>query len=454
MSKTLANELDKLIEDTNIYNKGQSKTQKELNKENEILRQCIESELEDIEVEGTEITVTDAANYIAKMEISGNTMQASADLNSPQPIHVFTGNNIIHIQGKNLYRYLGYDTNILQVRDDKYVLFGIPNTSWFHEDIGINPFNLKTNTNYRLTIYAKGDVPSLKFTLSISGNKNGVWLNTETGSGSAIITTPNTISSTDLILEGLQANLPYNAHLFVQIEEINEELEEPSYVPYYNVDFPLNVGDIEMCKLSNIEDVFFKNEPNNLNYDSTLLENGWYMTSHYKTVINNANNFERIPCENDNTKFYYRMTLLGDIQFINFNYTQTGLINYGKVNVAARQTARGMYEGFNLGGAKLFLYTDEDSALTLNQFKEKWNAKLSSIPLVIYALTNTAIPTMILDETLISQLDALYEHFKLTKGVNNITVTAEDLTPNMKLTYKKSIQSQINELRELIMDNS
>lgn len=75
MSNTLVNELDKLVEDSNIYNKGQSKTQKELNEENEVLRNCIESELEDVTVEGTEITIDDATNYYAKIVLKGNTEQ-------------------------------------------------------------------------------------------------------------------------------------------------------------------------------------------------------------------------------------------------------------------------------------------------------------------------------------------------------------------------------------------
>ncbi len=77
MSETLVNKLDKLVEDSNIYNKGQAKTQKELNEENEVLRNCIESELEDVTVEGTEITVDDAAEYYASVVPKGDTKQTS-----------------------------------------------------------------------------------------------------------------------------------------------------------------------------------------------------------------------------------------------------------------------------------------------------------------------------------------------------------------------------------------
>lgn len=77
-NKTLANKLDKLIEDSNILNKEQLKTQKELNEENEILRNCVESELEDVTVTdegiGT-IMIDDAADCEAEFEFLGNHSQ-------------------------------------------------------------------------------------------------------------------------------------------------------------------------------------------------------------------------------------------------------------------------------------------------------------------------------------------------------------------------------------------
>ena len=49
-----------------------------------------------------------------------------------------------------------------------------------------------------------------------------------------------------------------------------------AYKPHQEQIYSLNLGDIEMCKINGYADKFFKNEPNNPYYDSSLAKNKWY----------------------------------------------------------------------------------------------------------------------------------------------------------------------------------
>jgi hypothetical protein len=73
------------------------------------------------------------------------------------------------------------------------------------------------------------------------------------------------------------------------------------------------------------------------------------------------------------------------------------------------------------------------------------NQYLAENNITIYYVIQEAVVTQITDTTLISQLDAIYEHLQLQKGINNITVTPGDLAPYMKLSYKNYESNLTNE---------
>lgn len=85
----------------------------------------------------------------------------------------------------------------------------------------------------------------------------------------------------------------------------------------------------------------------------------------------------------------------------------------------------------------------KDSALaSVSAFK----TFVGSNDIIIYYILGTPITTQITDETLIAQLDEIYEHLKLVKGTNNITVTASDLKPYMELSYMQDLPSKLDNL--------
>ena len=66
---------------------------------------------------------------------------------------------------------------------------------------------------------------------------------------------------------------------------------------------------------------------------------------------------------------------------------------------------------------------------------------------IIYQLAEP-IYEEIIDETLISQLDAIEEKVKTYQTVTNITSDA-----HLEVTYKKDLQTQINEIQALVLES-
>ena len=111
MSETLVNKLDKLVEDSNIYNKGQSKTQKELNEEY-IPKVNNNSENIDYIVpknksisDGSVNFIDDAIDYkIFEIEIEGNSSQNGIPtIDSPVEKNLVKGEILLSKSGAQLF---------------------------------------------------------------------------------------------------------------------------------------------------------------------------------------------------------------------------------------------------------------------------------------------------------------------------------------------------------------
>ena len=109
-------------------------------------------------------------------------------------------------------------------------------------------------------------------------------------------------------------------------------------------------------------------------------------------------------------------------------------------------------EGFNVGGSVLSLYSEEYSTMGIEEFKTIWNEKLATEPLTIYAKSKDAIE--ITDNNLLEDLEIMAKELKTYKESFSIISFSEGLAPTMKITYKKTIRSQIDELKAMVLDNS
>ena len=600
-NRTLVNELDKLVEDSNIYNKGQAKTQKELNEENEVLRNCIESELEDVTVEGTEITVDDAAKYSRnKLELFGNTEQTQYTgknlfnvanshfgwggynfnlVDNIITIRVGDGNGGLAAGYQGQYTDFNFDTNkeyyFSVYRKTGYLLYKEASTTkWSRvmlyikyedgstsnlfltitstteqESKKINFTEGKTPVAYAIGRYLPGNTlennqsqdfyiqleegteatdyepyvggpsPNPKYpqdihvvsgenTIEVQG-KNLFDKNVERksafstgdigqvvgyGNSSASYSYVNCakveanktytlswkidgtkgatsnrnskiVDSNNIVLEEFATWInnttnitftPQNTGYLVlttDISSLDIQLEQgstaTSYVPYYHADYPINLGNIELCKIENYQDEIFKNEPNNQHYDSSLVDGGWYKYVEIGKIV--ADGTENWIKSTNYDRSYYAKNLVPNSNAFNTkmkcNLTKNFLTAAFQLNNYDYACMLDGWPERNLNFKNVDISTLEQMLKYLQQNN-----------LILYYVVTTPTTTQITDETLISQLDEIYEQLKLVKGTNNITVTAEDLAPYIELTYKRSnaikFQKEIDELKAMVLENS
>lgn len=491
MSNTLVNELDKLVEDSNIYNKGQSKTQKELNEENEVLRNCIESELEDVTVEGTEITIDDATNYYAKIVLKGNTEQnfvlpvgytALEYIKSAGNQWIDTEykpNSNTKIEVLAQYFKLGADSNWYNKSFDiAGTLFSFGNTggnitlTGNKELITMENGKIKSSTaqrtfnpqdfqcEYNLVLFAinrNGQIIEKSYGCKIYSCK--LWENNTLVRDFIPCKNPdNEIGLYDMVSQTFFANQGKGS--FAAGEEITKSIHiftGKNTIHINNADCPLSLGDMEFGEIGESQDEFFKNELNNPNYDSSLTENGWYKNEIIKKFLfKNAPNESWTVWRGD----LHEYQIQTDIQDSRPNGTWISALcdKFKNVSVPGVQMKDNEFSAFSsmITGDTNYLYFrfKKDPIDNLDDFK----IFVENNNLLVYTILDKPVPVQITDTTLISQLDAIYEHLKLVKGTNNITVTAEDLAPYIELTYKRSnaikFQKEIDELKAMVLENS
>lgn len=174
---------------------------------------------------------------------------------------------------------------------------------------------------------------------------------------------------------------------------LNEGSTTVNFIPYYNY---------ELCKIGDNSDLIFKNEPNNPNYNNTLIENAWYKKNCIKK--------QRFQNKSFNFSAYWT----GDV--VSYAY-----VGYGKSTLKCTDMLFTHFEkvanrssvGFFLLDAVLYLNFNKDilGVTTENTYTEHTEALENFFTNndVQFMYDTTEITyTQITEETLINQLESLY----------------------------------------------
>ena len=359
----------------------------------------------------------------------------------PQPIHVVTGNNIITVSSSNLFNKNNYDIKSLNASSIQGTSTYGSATNQKHIYIPCKP-----NTDYVvikdvssisfLGVFESPSVPAVgvTYTTLYFSSSSGGRVHVKTGATAQYLdvrinTDPitqyaiDTIADTLFIAEGTDINM--------------------SYQPYYYRNFTIDLGDIELCRTQPTEtityrDEIFKNNSNSKYYDSSLIEDAWYKLSR---IIKH----EFLPG-------HANPQISGNNYYFRFSPTPRKSLGYMKGYIydsrgSGFNNMPDFHFGFESGGV---MHIKNSNATGAESMKDI----LLNAEEVLYYVLATPTSTQITDETLISQLDAIYEHLQLVKGTNNITVTAEDLAPNMQLTYMQDLPTKLDKLEAMIIENS
>ena len=164
-----------------------------------------------------------------------------------------------------------------------------------------------------------------------------------------------------------------------------------------------------MCKIGNYQDYLYK-------------ENGnWYKQS----VVKKVNLGDISWTLYNNTTFY---TNNSNISF------DEDYLPYCKYFIPSRESDVFNRIFYNASNNHLNI-KPSDSFITQYNTAQLFKQWLLDNNVIAY-IPQTSTSVQITDENLIAQLDAIYEHLELVKGINYITITANDLKPYMKLSYK------------------
>ena len=176
----------------------------------------------------------------------------------PQDIEVVSGDNTIKVEGKNLCN--GINQN--------YFLYGDANTSGYATNNSGLIINVDGLSNY--TISSK-----------ITQSRYRVACLNEIPTTSNGITAYNGVNK-DNTNDNITINANGYDYLIVNATDLTSiQIEKGStattYEPYQSASYPINLGTMELCKIGNYEDEFFKNVVGNPNYNSSLQIGKWYL---------------------------------------------------------------------------------------------------------------------------------------------------------------------------------
>lgn len=201
------------------------------------------------------------------------------------------------------------------------------------------------------------------------------------------------------------ATIDTNVKLWVYKGDYDSSIE---YTPYKTP--------IELCKIGTYQDRIYK-------------ENGtWYLHKEIgKVVLDGSEGTFSMPSTN-------RFNIDGLIQYqkaINTKYYKSNYYeayNQVSTNGDFDNLVSSVDYGFDLSSGSSYTIRIKDTGYTsINDFKT-W---LSTHNTIVYYVLETPTTTEITDSELISQLNAI----ELLEGLNNISITSNDLTGKLKLTY-------------------
>lgn len=347
---------------------------------------------------------------------------------NPQDIRVVTGNNSVKVVGKNLFdkNNLNYIAGYLTVngnkiesssKTDTYYIECNPNTTYT-----LQREKVKTSGQvFRFASYSEVPTYNNQFTVIVGGLIDDLTLTITTGANAKY-------------LAFSMGNVLHTDTEYIDKVQIEQGSSATTYEPYHNQTYPINLGTIELCKIGNYADQFFKNTTDSPYYDNTLIENEWYLKKNIGKIVLDGNE-SNVSVKNPGTSNWF-------YSFKDLNQNTPGegdgyvLSNYYEANtIYTSNTNEGICVTRTSKEIRI-RYGQED---TLSNFLN-W---VSNHNIEVYYVLATATYIYISQEDypiLKQELDNLYNNAKSYNGTTNITQTNDDLPFNLKIETLNDVE--------------
>jgi len=373
----------------------------------------------------TEGQITDVIG-VSNIVIKGQTSQDGEPTpSSPVDVNVVSGSNVVNISNKNLLSInngtftSAYNFNG-SVQNGTMVVNGTPSsTPGLLRITLIQPIKLKQNDSIKINVNNSNGIgtSSNYVAFRLVGIVNGVSndnitevMCTSANANKTFTATNNTIIN-QVVIRG-NANVTFNN--FIIKPQIELGTTTTTYEQHQGKELPLDLGTIELCKIGNYQDYFYKSGSK------------WYLHKEIGKITLNGSESGGWTLRETNTN---TMRLTAD------GLTNLGVLSYSQVYSKA---FKGYSSNADIGNIDIPSIAPRDTgggftirfpisiATTVDGFKT-WLA--NNLPAVYYA-TSKITNTEVTDTTLISQLNAiinspLYEDTNITQTNNDLPMVLD-----------------------------
>ena len=366
--------------------------------------------LEKVSSSGEEATLENVETAPIKMVLNGNTSQDGTPTpDTPVEVKVVTGENVVSVQGKNLLK-LEFTNDASTIAglnfthtDSAFTLNGTTTSTYKIFNL-TNSLPIINGETYTFSANVSGTNPSMQIAIYLWNNTNNVISNIKlsTSNNYKATKTLNFSGTGELVLdhctfviENLTNNSNYDLSCEVQLEQNSQTTP---YVPYSKTDYPINLGDIELCKINTYKDYFHKDSGK------------WYVHKEIeKVILDGTENWPRTNAKDNHWRF--RTFKYGNIASVQECYSNNFKFNGDTWN----------YEGINTGKSVIWIRNDE--LFTTESDLKTW---LSTHNVTLYYVLATPTEEEITNSTLIEQLEAISKA-KSVKDKTYITQTNDEL---------------------------
>ena len=340
-----------------------------------------------------------------KIELKGNTLQDGTPTpDSPVDVNVVSGSNVVNIKSKNLI-------NINTLSNGYIMGTGDISTQSTNEEMYSEFIKVKPNTAYTFKIFETtwsgfnsinwigiGEYNSIRNPI-----RNGFIQRDTMGIGTQNYYTITTTANTNYIIVSARGLVSATK---IQLEQNSTAT---SYTDYSEEELPLDLGNIELCKIGDYQDYFYKSGSK------------WYLHKEARKII--INSFAGKSGTTSN--LMYTTSAIQDIKKPASNSQKITVIASA---FATSESTNTLYSNNIIGIGVNTLGTIScgfglSSNLTTLELANEWinNNNLE----ICYPLENI-LNTEITDTTLISQLEAIYNAMSY-EGQTNILQENDNL---------------------------
>ena len=211
---------------------------------------------------GTDITLNNTSEYYMESILNSTelTQDGTPTPDNPVDVNVITGSNNVKLESKNLFNknnindFYSYQTNVT-INDDKSITITGDSNSGAHYAV-LRPFHqFKTGKTYTISFDYEGNLGQMimfKTLWETQGNRTTTKRLTFS------------ITENDTTLLGLGFYVDTNRTLKVYNIQIEEDSTATEYIEHEEQNYPIDLGNLEYCKIGDYADQFIRTSGKNL----------------------------------------------------------------------------------------------------------------------------------------------------------------------------------------------